>query len=454
MKNWSLRFVSIILLAASSLQSRCQVITTYVGNGTNGFNGDLINATSAELSGCIYVTADRFGNIYVSDMGNNRIRKINSSGVISTIAGCGVSGYSGDGFQATDAKLNTPHGITVDKYGTLYIADAGNNCIREVSTSGIISTIAGDGYAGFTNDGGFAYGAELNFPCGITTDTLGNIFIADTYNNCIRRINQLGVIYTIAGYGSTVGGYAGDYGYADTALFNFPNDLALDGNLNLYIADMFNHRIRKIDSFGLGRINTIAGSGEIGFYGDGMYATNAELNNPSGIAVDYNNNVYIADLMNQRIRKVFSSGFITTFAGNGTAGFNADGIIATSSELCSPQGVCVDYQGNLFIADFGNNRIRKIAFVSSVENINAQQPSLEIYPNPLIGNKINIKISSPIDEKVNISIVNLEGQVVLSFISGTNSTNEISSNFGAGIYSVICSSEHGRVVSKISVMPN
>ncbi len=296
------------------------------------------------------------------------------NGIITTVAG-GGGYYPGDGGAATNAELYWPGGVAVDASGDLFIADSENNVIREVGTNGIITTVAGNGYTtpygygGFSGDGGAATNAELNLSEGVAVDATGNLFIADTDNERIRKVGTNGIITTVAGNGTN--GYAGDGGAATNAELAYPAGVAVDAIGNLFIADSGNNRIRKVGTNGI--ITTVAGNGytneygQGGYSGDGGAATNAELNYPYGVAVDTIGNLFIADLGNNRIRKVGTNGIITTVAGNGYTtpygygGFSGDGGAATNAELYRPEGVAVDATGNLFIADSGNNASAKWA---------------------------------------------------------------------------------------------
>ena len=325
-------------------------ISTVAGNGTDGHSGDGAAATDAQLNFPDRVVVDGSGNLYVADTLNNRIRKVNSSGNISTVAGGGTS--LANGIAATTALLNFPYGVAVDGSGNLYIANTGNNRIRKVDSSGNISTVAG----GSIGDGRAAVAAQLNFPRVVEADGSGNLYIADTNNHRIRKVDSSGVITTVAGSGTA--GFGGDSGAAVSAQLRGPRGMALDGSGNLYIADMSNHRIRKVDSSGV--ITTVAGSGTAGFSGDGAAAVAAQLNNPRGVALDGSGNLYIADTSNHRIRKVDSSGDISTVAGDGTLGSSGDGAAAVAARLNQPRGMALDGSGNLYIADRSNNRIRKV----------------------------------------------------------------------------------------------
>jgi uncharacterized protein (TIGR03437 family) len=329
------------------------VITTVAGNGGNGFSGDNGPATSAQLGYPQGVAVDSAGNLYFGEFdnsGNNRIRKV-SGGVITTVAGNGTSGFSGDGGPATSAQLGGPSGVAVDSAGNLFIADSGNNRIRKVS-GGVITTVAGHGGLVFLGENGPATGALVS-PAGVVVDLTGNLYIADGYYNRIRKVSG-GVITTVAGGGSSLG----DNGPATSTQLS-PNGVAVDSSGNLYIADSNDHRIRKVSG---GVITTVAGNGTGGlfggFSGDNGPATSAQLGGPQGVTVDTTGNLYIADDL--RIRKV-SGGVITTVAGNGTRGFSGDNGPATSAQLGGPAGVAVDTAGNLYIADYGNHDIRRVS---------------------------------------------------------------------------------------------
>ncbi|WP_107852861.1 NHL repeat-containing protein [Oceanimonas marisflavi] len=333
-------------------------IDTVAGNGSSGFSGDGGQATSANISYPRDVEIDLYGNLYIADSGNNRIRMVDTTGIITTLAGNGSFGFSGDGGPATSAQLGFPIGVAVDTNGNLYIADVGNHRIRKVDAdTGEIDTVAGNGSEGFSGDGGPATSATLSTPTGVTLDTAGNLYIADYQNHRIRRVNALtGEIDTVAGNGSF--GFSGDGGAAISAELAYPFAVAVDTAGNLYIADRSNHRIRKVDA--TGTISTLAGNGSLYYSGDGEEATHASLDTHSA-ALDTNGNLYIADYRNHRIRRVNAlTGEIDTVAGNGSFGFSGDGGPATSAQLRSPVGVAVDTNGNLYIADGGNHRIRKV----------------------------------------------------------------------------------------------
>ena len=337
-------------------------ITTVAGQGGIGYaSGDGDPAVEVSLSYPQGVAVDGSGNLYIADSAEHRIFRVDTSGIITTVAGTGEPGYSGDGGLAVEARLHSPEDVVVDGTGNLYIAVGGNQRIRRVDTTGTITTVAGSGQFGYGGDGGPATAARLYFPEGVAVDSSGNVYIADTRNHRIRKVDTSGTITTVAGIGDNM--YSGDGAPATAARLNQPEGVAVDGSDNLYITDSENHRIRRADAAGI--IATYAGTGESGYSGDGAPATAARLDYPRGVAVDSSGNVYIADTNNHRIRKVDSSGTITTVAGTGSTGlrlggFSGDGGPATSAQLQHPSGVAVDSSGNLYIADTYNHRIRKV----------------------------------------------------------------------------------------------
>ena len=336
------------------------LISTLAGNGAAGSAGDGGAATNASLSYPFGVTFDAIGNLYVADFGNSRIRKVGLNGIISTVAGQSIfGGYSGDGGPAINANLYLPSGVAWDASNNLYIADQYNHRIRKVDANGIISTVAGTGNATFAGDGGAATNASLAWPWCVAFDASGNMYIADSYNNRVRRVSTGGIITTVAGNGST-SYLVGDGGLASNASLNNPEDVAFDAVGNLYIADTYNNRVRKVSTNGI--ITTVAGNGTYGYSTGGGAATNATLAWPEGIALDASGNLYFGEFGNNRVRMVNTDGNITTVAGNGIAGFSGDGSPGTNAALNRPVGVALDAAGNLYLADAGNNRIREVYF--------------------------------------------------------------------------------------------
>lgn len=342
------------------------ILSTIAGTGTAGFAGDGELATNARLELPSGVAVDIFGNVFIADTNNRRIRRVDfSTGVITTVAGGGVAETSGDGFPATDVSLGCPTDVALSRTGQWFIADACGGRIRRVNvTTGLISTVAGDGFRGFSGDGGLAIDARLNVPQGMDVDATGNLFIADTDNQRIRRVDSVtGIISTIAGTG--LRGFFGDGGPATNARLRSPWDVTVDNVGNLYIADRFNHRIRRVDT-ATGIITTVAGNGGTFFNGDNIQATMAAFE-PISVFVDGADNLLIADLVNGRIRRVDAiSGIITTVAGNGGFGFNGDHILAVDASLSFPAGIVADEAGDMFIADNGNNRIRRVDAASGI----------------------------------------------------------------------------------------
>jgi sugar lactone lactonase YvrE len=384
------------------------VISTYAGTGICGYNGDGGPATSASISP-YGIALDAKGDLLVAEFENSRIRQVSPAGIITTVAGSGTVGYSGDGGPAVRARLNQPTSVTVDASGKIYIADSGNFVIRVVDAGGIIHTVAGNHIAGFSGDGGRATSAEINYVNGIVVDNNGNFYFADSGNNRVRRVDSTRTIVTYAGNGfsgnlgsgglatsasigytlgllvaggrlyistgtniwsvtlsnqiiSIVGGnssgttgFSGDGSTALDTLFGLAWGMASDGTGGLIFADALNARVRRIA--GSTRIVTTLGGG---YLGDAKLATAASLNLGSHITFDTAGNLYIADTYNHRVRKVTPAGVMTTFAGTGKSSYSGDGGPANRASLDLPRAVAADRQGNVYIADYGNGVIRRV----------------------------------------------------------------------------------------------
>jgi trimeric autotransporter adhesin len=373
----------IFTLFVSSLAARAQVlkIVTIGGNGTIGFSGDGGGAQAAQFNGPLAVAVDTAGNIYVDDYYNYRVRKINTANTISTVAGTGTLGYTGNGSIASSAEV-VPGGLAIDRKGNLFISDAYFNVIRKVNPLGIISTYAGTGIGGYSGDSSSATVAKLHSPVGLAIDKKGNLFIADAANHVVRKVDTTGRITTYAGVGTP--GYFGDGGVATFAMLDSPIAVTVDRLGNLYIADYYNNVIRKVDTTQV--ITTFAGTaGSYGYSGDGGLAAFAMLNAPKGVAVDTGLNVYISDANNNVIRKVDASGNISTVVGNGTPGFSGDLGPAAGANLNNPCGIAVDKYGSIYIADANNQRVRKTVSNVGVKNVNETAVHIGAFPNPFTG---------------------------------------------------------------------
>jgi len=327
------------------------IITTVAGVGTDGDSGDNGPATSAQFSELGGLAVDSAGNLYIADTASHRVRKVAPNGIITTVAGTGVAGYSGDNGPATSAQLNSPYAIIVDAGGNLFIADAQNNRIRKVSPGGVITTVAGAGGAGFSGDTGPAVSAQLNFPEGVALDSGGNLYIADTGNYRVREVATSGIITTVAGNGTN--NFAGDNGPATSAEFSSITAVAVTPSGDLIVSDPSDFRIRKICS---GIVTTVAG----GSYGNGGPAPSLGLSYPTSVARDNTGNLYVTDRDNSRVIKIAPNGIVTTVAGTGSRGYSGDNGPAASAQLGEPEAAIVDGNGNLYIADSGNNVVRQI----------------------------------------------------------------------------------------------
>lgn len=401
---------TIFLLSAfiTTLMSTAQVVTTLAGSGAFGFLDG--TGAAAQFNAPWGVSTDATGNVYVADYLNNKIRKITPAGVVSTLAGS-TQGFADD--TGTAAQFYLPTGVATDAAGNVFVADTYNEKIRKITPSGVVTTFAGSGVYGFTDGTGAA--AQFHDPFGIATDAAGNVYVADTNNNKIRKITPTGVVSTLAG--ST-------YGFADgtgaMAQFYRPYGVATDAAGNVYVADKDNHKIRKITP--AGEVSTLAGSTQ-GF-ADGI-GTAAQFNNPYGVTTDAAGNVYVGDGLNNKIRKITPAGVVSTVAGS-TAGFT-DGT-GVAAQFSRPYGVTTDAAGNVYVGDWNNSKIRKITQQLGVSQ-NDNTSRITIYPNP-VTTVLNIQLENGcvLDK---IIITDLTGKVV---IQTENTTTVNIEKLSKGIY--------------------
>ena len=364
------RIISTGVVGTSTRQIQVQLsggtISTYAGTGTAGYTGDLGAATAARIAHPEGITVAANGDVYYADPDNNVIRKVTAAtGIITTVAGSGGNGSSGDGGLAILAKFKNAEGVFVVANGDLYLADTGNHEIRKVTAlTGIVTLVVGSTSPGYSGDGGAAAAARLRLPAAIVVAANGDMYIADTGNDAVRKVTAAtGIATTYAGTGTT--GYTGDGGAATSARLSGPQGLVLAGNGDLYIADTGNNVIRRVTA-ATGVITTFAGTGTAGFLGDGGVATSARLNAPESVSISASGELYIADAGNNRIRRVSTGGTITTVAGTGTAGSAGDGGLPTAAQLNSPHGIAVSTSGTYYISDRVNNEIRRVTGVFAV----------------------------------------------------------------------------------------
>ena len=341
-------------------------ITTFAGTGDRGYAGDGGPASRALLDRPVGVAVDAVGNVYVADAGNHRIRQVNPVGTITTFAGTGDRGYAGDSGPASRARLDRPVGVAVDAVGNVYVADTANHRVRKIDVTGTIKTFAGTGTEGHSGDGGSATSARIHNPTGVAVDISDSVLIADLDNHRIRRVDPAGLISTVAGTGSPFD--SGDGGPAAQAQFShLLKGLTVGSQGKVYVVDSYDHKIRAIDL--TGTISTLAGTGVGGFGGDGGIASEAQLNSPSGISIGTAGDVYLADTWNHRLRKIDLSGVITTIAGTGEMGRDGENVLATDSRLSVPEKVTVDATGNVYLLDAGNHRVLQIAPSGSMRTV-------------------------------------------------------------------------------------
>lgn len=437
-----MRLFLTLLFFSKCFFSNGQIISTIAGNGTNTYSGDNGNATAASVGFPGDIIIDNDGNIYVGEY-NNTIRRVSTSGVITTVAGNGLAGYNGDNQAATLAEMNGVSGLAIDRLGNLYVADMYNNRIRKINLTGYIETIAGSGVGSFSGDNGPASAASLYSPFSLTFDTIGNLYVADEGNHRIRKISSTGIITTFAGNGTN--GFSGDFGPATSASISVYG-LCTDRYNNIYFCD--NNRIRRIDAVS-GVITTVAGDGLSGYYGDGSSATAAEFFFPQQIKINKFDDILVTDVDNNRIRLINSNNIISTIAGTGAGSFNGDNIPAILTNINSPRGIAVDTCSDFFIADNGNHRVRKVSFPQCnylyAGDLDPKS-SITISPNPAVEylEINNIKANSE------FILQNIIGKVVKAGMLRQGANTISLSHLPAGLYVMeIIDNNKQKTVTKI-----
>jgi trimeric autotransporter adhesin len=340
------------------------VIRTLAGTGTYGSGGDGATAAAATIGLLDSIAADGAGNVYLVDTNQERVRRVNAAGVIDTVLGTGTGGFNGDSNPPKSTRLNMPRGLAVDGAGSLYVAEQNGQRVRKMTMAGVVSTIAGTGVSGYAGDGGNGAAAKVANPLRVAADALGNVYIME--HRRIRKVTTAGVISTFAG--SNDGALIGDGGPVENAFFDGPEKLTADAAGNIYIADQWNYRVRKVSTDGI--VSTVAGTGVPGYSGDGGPATNADLDYPISVAVDNSGNVYLSDRFNGRVRKVTPGGTISTYAGGGTGGYspaNQSGIPAVGAVMLGMHDLTTDAAGNLYIAD--GMRLRKVTAGGTISDV-------------------------------------------------------------------------------------
>lgn len=429
------------------------IITTIAGNGISQYIGDGSPATNFSLGGPAGICLDKANNLYIANLYTARVSKLAHDTLSTIVDTSGNSGYTGNGGMADSATVANPIGVCIDTSGNLYITDVYYDVVRKVNVEGIISTICGSGLGSFAGDGGPATAAHIETPHGACTDRKGNLYVADYGNHRIRKMSlSTGIINTCAGTG--LSGYSGDNASAINAQLSFPSSVCTDIAGNLYFSEHGNHCIRKVDA-NTGIITTVAGNGSQDYTGDGGLAINAALNQPNGVFVDKNGYIYISDFGNNVIRAVTPQGIISTVAGSGeygSFGNYGDGGLADTAKFQGPTAVCVDNAGYIYIADGDNSVIRKVSPIkfpnAGVQQLNG--PSFNIYPNPAPGGKFTINLARPQADAV-VTLVNTIGQCVYkNTITGSQAAVDLTNN-APGMYYVQVVSAEGKITRKVVV---
>lgn len=423
-----------------------QVIVTSAGTGAAGFNGDGGPATSAHILTPYGVTLDKNGDLYICDIGNRRIRKVTPAfgGIISTVAGNGTAGFSGDGAPAIYAQMDGALDIAIDFRGNVYFADGGNNRVRKISSAGIVTTYAGTGATSYNGDGIPATSANLNGPTSVCADDTGNIYIVDRLNNRIRKVDTFGFINTIVGNGAV--GFSPDGGKADTAPVKEIWFARVDRHGLLFFCD--NYRLRKINT--LGQLVTIAGNGIEGDAGDGGPALSAELR-ISAMALDTSGNAYIACGSSNKVRRVSTDGTINTVAGSGLVGYSGDGGNPLSAKLHGCSGVAVSDNGDIFISDLANHRIRMVTTHSvGLTETRKGNASIDIYPNPA-HDLVTVTLKHTEGAEAEGRIISIDGKLLDHFCLPANMPVAIATRWPPGIYTIDITAGSNRYTKSLSI---
>ncbi len=463
--------LSQLLFSFAAMCGACfaQTLPTYtisniIGTGTAGYAGDDAAAKDAQLNYPMSIARAANGTLYIADTFNQRIRTVQADGVIRTIIGTGTAGFSGDGAAATGALISSPYGIAVDGAGNIYFSDSRNNMIRKVGTNGTITALAGTGVYGFGGDEGNASDALMALPTAMILDSAGNLYFSDTQNNRVRKITPDGKIHGVAGTGQPNSN--GDGQQATDAAIYGPEGLSLDSAGNLYIAETFGHKIRKVAPDGT--ITTFAGTGTPGFLGDSGLATQAQLNYPRGVYVDASGIVYITDTLNNRVRAVTEKGVIKTIAGTGRFGDGADGLPATLADLRNPRAIVPNGSGGFYLLDTDNSRIRLLTPVPQPPAINkggivsssafggfskaARGSWLEIYGANLAQGRREWTSSDFVDGKAPTTLsgtsVTIGGKAAfVSYVSPGQVNVQVPDTLAAGTYDVVVKNPMGSSVA-------
>jgi sugar lactone lactonase YvrE len=406
-----------------------QNVYNFAGTGVGGYNGDGPISSGQQLNYPVGVAFDGSGNLLITDSYNKLVRKVTPAMVISTFAG---GGGGSDGGPANQASFVSPSGIAFDAAGNCYISDVNAHNVRKVDNSGIISTVAGQyGSFGYSGDGAAATLAKLALPQGIATDAAGNLYIADSDNQVIRKVNTSGIISTFAGTGG-VSGNTGDGGSATAAKLYRPTGVAVDAAGNVFIADSYNNKIRKVNTSGV--ISTFAGTGSSGYSGDGAAATGAKLSIPYNITFDATGNLYFSDSYNDVVRKINLAGVISTVAGTGVGGYDGDSGPALNAKFNFPDGIAIDATGNLFIADNFNHRVREVCAgncLAGVGEIFKKEETLLIFPNPNSG---TFKVQAGNIKDGELKILNSIGQEVYKKEIASGENEVAGKDLAPGVY--------------------